>query len=115
MSYDIHITRKNHWADDNDSVITGSEWKELADNDPEIEITGVAEAKTADGKTTIRMEKELLGQWKKSPDDAPIYFVYSDKEGGLLVSDPDKDAINKMKEIAIRLNAKVQGDDGEVY
>jgi hypothetical protein len=61
------------------------------------------------------MEKELLGQWKKSPDSMPIYFVYDGKEGGLLVSDPDKDAISKMKEIAAKLNAKVQGDDGEIY
>lgn len=41
------------------------------------------------------------------------YIQY--KNGNLYTINPNEDYIQKMKEIANKLNAKVQGDDGEEY
>jgi hypothetical protein len=46
-------------------------------------------------------------------DDLEVPFLY--KKGRIVVSRADDEVILKMKEIASDINAKVQGDEGELY
>ncbi len=43
MGYDVHITRKAEWSDD-ESAITLGEWLSVVDADPEMRLDGFAEA-----------------------------------------------------------------------
>jgi hypothetical protein len=117
MSYDIHITRQENWfEEDNTKKISLKEWTELLSNDSEMRLDNFAEATTTNGET-IRIESEGLCVWTKYSgnglDGNFAWFNYS--QGNISVKNPDKEIINKMVDLAVRLNAKVQGDDGEIY
>ncbi len=99
MGYDLHITRKEYHWDENGPAITSEEWLNVVNEDPELSI-----------------------------DDAngPYFTIWSGKcsypdpwfdwdEGNIYTKNPDEPIIAKMLEISKIFNAKVQGDDGEVY
>ena len=96
MGYDLHITRKPEWFDDDGPIITPDEWLTLIDADPEL------------SRTTDTDDDALAGAWK-----GETTFWFSD--GEVRCKNPDRPTICKMVAIAQRLRATVQGDDGEVY
>jgi hypothetical protein len=117
MGYDLHITRQENYYDDNDAYkIQLDEWKELVANDPDMQLDGFADAPLKNSGT-LRLESEGLAVWTKYSGDGMsgnhAWFLYD--EGNIVVKNPDEEIIGKMLEIAERLNAKVQGDDDEVY
>ncbi|NQX48604.1 hypothetical protein HQN87_25050 [Paenibacillus tritici] len=87
MSYDIHITRADHWTESTESPISLDELKVLfsAKNDFEYSNTF-----SISGPIQISINGDFF-IWKVD------------------------DVMDKMKEIAKELNAKVQGDEGELY
>jgi hypothetical protein len=101
MGYDLHITRKEFWHDDEGNNITLAEWLEIVDHDPDL----------------IIYEKNGTGFacWKGAIENALGWIDYSDSSGCLYSKYPDDALIDKMVEIANLLKAKVQGDEGEVY
>ncbi|MBP1989538.1 hypothetical protein [Paenibacillus eucommiae] len=108
MSYDIHITRANHWTESTEIPISLDELKTIfaAKNDFEYSNTF-----SKSGPIQISISGDFF-IWEA--DDAWVPFSYSN--GKLTVSGADEgDVIDKMKEIASELNAKVQGDEGELY
>lgn len=108
MSYDIHITRANHWTASTKSPISLDELKALfsAKNDFEYSNTF-----SISGPIQISINGDFF-IWKV--DEVTVPFRYF--ESKLTVSGTDEgDIIDKMKEIANELNAKVQGNEGELY
>lgn len=93
MAYTIHITKKNHWIDE-EPKITQEEWDTLMTN-------GVLEL----------VDDKKYDAWDAKKDN--LYFSFS--KGNINCHPPDDASIQKIKEIASVIGAKVQGDDGEFY
>ena len=103
MGYDIHITRRVHWSDEGDPAITLDEWRTVVENDPEL--VGLPPTKE---NPLVAM---MLSPHKERK--AARYFRYS--SGEIFVSKPCKAVVLKMLEVARSLNARVIGDEDEVY
>lgn len=95
MGYDIHITRRSDWSDESGRAIAAEEWSRLAGGDPSLH---------------------------HSPESGESFYEYAegdgwfDLAGGCVFSkNPNKATLGKAHELAVKLRAKVQGDDGEVY
>jgi hypothetical protein len=115
MGYDVHITRKAEWFDDEPAITLG-EWLSVVDADPEMRLDGFAEANLPDGQT-LRLESEGLSVWTgysgHNLNGGMAWFSYSD--GNVTVKNPDDEIIGKMCAVAECIYAKVQGDEGEFY
>ena len=75
-----------------------------------------AEALSPSGET-IRIPGEGLVLWLGHPDhtEKDVTWWFDWRSGEISVKNPDEPAISKMREIAQKLGARVQGDDGEYY
>ncbi len=103
MGYDIHITRRAHWSDEGEPEITLGEWRGVVKSDPELE----ALPPTSENPLTVMM----LSPHKER--QAARYFHYC--SGQIFVKKPCKAVLLKMLAIARTLNARVVGDEDEVY
>lgn len=107
MSYDVHVTRRNNWIDKDGKPITEQEWIKYIKSDPEMELRT---EKRSDG-----VHGKAVGIWLRGNEGEGMP-VYWDKRGEVILYEPRDDVqIKKMFAIAEALNAKLQGDDGEVY
>ncbi len=98
MGYDLHITRKEFWADEDGPVIPFEEWANHVEADPDIE-------QDADnGKHDFLYVRHPEGP-------VPLWW----NEGEVYTKSPDKHTVRKLIEIAQSLGARVLGDDGESY
>ena len=120
MGYELHITRKAFWSDQEGETITLDEWIEYVNSDPEMRLDGYAEARVPDG--VLRVESPGLSVWtayaghEKSGHGKNGNMAWFDHfNGNIDVKNPDQEIIRKMYQIARSLHAKVQGDDGECY
>lgn len=97
MSYDVHITRAEYWAENEDAPIPLEEWIATATLDERLDARGgglfVA--------PLIRSDEE----------DAAFHW----DDGDVFAADPDENTLQLMRDLARTLDAKVQGDDGEHY
>lgn len=116
MGYDIYITRKEDWSDEEGAEISLDEWKQYIDADPEMRLDGFAEVELPDGGA-LRVEGEGIAVWTKwsqhEIDGGMAWFNFF--EDHISVKNPDEEVLKKMYQIAQSLHAKVQGDDGEIY
>jgi hypothetical protein len=110
MGYDIHITRKANWFDDGPDI-PDSEWQTYVAGDPEMTMTGAAEA-ALPGSAVLRYENSLLAEWRR-PMGGTVWFDF--RRGRVVVKNPDDETVEKMKQVARALRARVQGDEGEFY
>jgi hypothetical protein len=93
MGYDLHITRREDWFDRGDDI-SADEWLNYVESDTELSID--------------KRNGRYFAIWKE--DDWLDW-----QRGEIFTKNPRKTLVEKMIQIANRLNAKVQGDDGEVY
>jgi hypothetical protein len=116
MGYDVHITRKNNWFERDGATITLEEWNNYVTSDPEMSLEGFAEATTPDG-SVVKLESPGLSLWTaysgQEKNSSMAWFHHF--EDRVSVKNPDEEILIKMYSIASLLNAKVQGDDSEVY
>jgi hypothetical protein len=112
MGYDVHITRKKEWSDEDGPRITESEWQGYVVSDPEMVMTGVAEHTNPQGES-ILIAQPMLTEWRQHSTRSPVWFSYF--EGSLTVKNPDDECLAKMRRVAAKLQARVQGDEGEFY
>lgn len=117
MGYDLHITRKLNWFDEESSTdISLADWIAYVNEDNEMRLDNFADAMTDEGQN-MKVKSEGLSVWtkysKNGIDGNYAWFQYMN--GQIVVKNPDKEIINKMIDIASVLGAKVQGDDGEFY
>ena len=97
--YDLHITRKVHWADSNGPAISLAEWQEYAKHDRQV------------ARDPANSEFDFVVSL--SGESFPIWL--DPKLGELVTKDPSQRAVVKLIDIARALRARVQGDDGELY
>mgnify|MGYP001544618463 CR=1 FL=1 len=116
MGYDVHITRKQHWADETGPRIELDEWLRYVEGDAEMRLDGAAEAGLADGGT-LRVEGPGIAVWVAysghGRDGNMAWFDHF--EDRVTVKNPDREILRKMFAIAQALDARVQGDEGEGY
>lgn len=117
MGYELHITRKENWFDEDLTAdISLEKWIELVNNDPEMRLDHEATATTT-GSEAITVYSIGLSVWTAYPLDGingnRAWFSY--ERGNICVKNPDKEIIQKMLAIAALLGAKVMDDEGEVY
>jgi hypothetical protein len=96
MGYDLHITRKAHWIDQDGPTISPEEWLSLLEADPEL------------SRATDAGDDTFAGAWK---GDTTFWFT----DGEVRCKNPDPPTVRKMVAIARRFGATLQGDDGEQY
>ena len=101
MGYNIYITRRTNHLDSGASI-SREEWIAYIKNDPEL---------TADSETYSGLICPAF--WKGSTAYGETWLDLDN--GCIYTKNPDNATLGKMLEVANRLNAKVQGDDGEVY
>ncbi|MEM6757096.1 MAG: hypothetical protein AAF586_08010 [Planctomycetota bacterium] len=102
MGYDIHITRARDWFeayDNPDVAISAEEWLVYVENDPDLDLAGY--------------NGLYFAIWSGECEYEEPWFDWS--EGVISTKNPDDAILDKAVDIAKQLNAKVQGDDGEVY
>jgi hypothetical protein len=117
VGYNLHITRKEDWSDEDESnEIKLTEWIDYIRSDNEMQLDNQANA-TTDNGDEVTYHNNGLAVWtsysKNGHDENYAWFDLG--SGNVTVKNPDNEIINKMIDIAGRLNAKVQGDDGEIY
>jgi len=112
MGYDLHITRRQKWFAAEGPDITTFEWRAIIEGDPEMRLSAAAEPEIPGGEM-LRYENPNLAEWTGHPDEDVVWFDY--RRGNIVVKDPDEATLVKMQEIASKLEANVQGDDGELY
>ena len=117
MGYNLYITKKENWFEEDDSNnISPTEWKDYLKADSEMRLDNFAEATATNGEY-IRIESEGMSVWTKYSRaglDGNHAWFWPDN-GNIVVKNPDIEIRNKMIDVARQLKAKVQGDDGELY
>jgi len=115
MGYDLHITRRENWYDD-EPDISIEEWLAVVDGDAELRLDGFAEAATPGGDP-IRTEDESLCVWtaySRHGINGNMAWLWHSR-GNIMAKNPDVEIRRKMWAIAEELGARVQGDEGEWY
>ncbi|MDP4268398.1 MAG: hypothetical protein Q8880_13325 [Bacteroidota bacterium] len=113
MSYDLHITKAEKKWESKNNPITVEEWFTIIDSDPELKHIEKTEFKNPQTQKIITIMMENSAAWNHSVLKRDVPFRYA--RGMISVSNPDDIIIEKMKEIAGKLNSKVLGDEGEEY
>lgn len=99
MGYEVHITRADDWASNEDCAIGPSEWLDLVEQDQSLRLAGY--------------NGPFFALWDGDPDEPESWLDLVD--GNITAKNPGEPLLQKMLEIAKRLDARVQGDDGELY
>ena len=99
MGVELHITRAEHWAENNEQYISSKEWTDLVELDPELEI--------------LSDNREFCAKWKGESEYEEPWLEWF--QGNISTKWPDTALYNKMLEIAKVLNAHVQDDEGTNY
>ncbi len=99
LGYDIYITRAEDWANNESLQITIDEWLALVQSDAELIPV------TENGQGFV--------VWRGTTKYPETWFDWL--AGNIVTKNPDRATMHKMLEIASRLGAKIQGDDGELY
>jgi hypothetical protein len=116
MGYTIAIFRQDDWDNpEEESNISFEEWSNYIDTDEELERP--AESSLTDDNREHYLQNPGYCEWNnhssyKEPFARP-WFEYS--QGEIVSKYVDDESLLKMIEIADRLNAKVRGQDGEIY
>jgi hypothetical protein len=100
MGWEVHATRATHWADSSEAPITTEEWLRIVAADPELNIDD--------------QNGPYLAVWS-GPCSYPEGSWFDWNNGQIHTKNPDRAILSKLLEIASKLEAVVQGDDGEIY
>jgi len=111
--YDLHITRAAEWALSSKHPISELEWKAAVASDGQLQMDTTATAENPKAHEVIQVLNPLMASWVDPRSKEKHYFYYF--RGEITVKNPSKSAIAKMKAVAKKLSARVQGDDGEWY
>ncbi|MEU1622670.1 hypothetical protein ABZ479_35910 [Streptomyces sp. NPDC005722] len=107
MGYDLHITRRDDWWDDEGPEIGRQEWEAAVAADPDLVMQPVPDGWAADAFSSASMTT------RPEREDATEMLHWD--EGLASAKHPSDVLIAKMCDLAGHLGAKVQGDDGEHY
>jgi hypothetical protein len=100
MGWEVHMTRADDWSNSDQRPITPEEWLAVVHSDPELRID------EANGP--------YFAVWS-GPCSYPDGAWFDWAEGCVSTKNPDRAILGKLLQLAAKLGAVVQGDDGEVY
>ncbi|WP_156374671.1 hypothetical protein [Pseudorhodoferax sp. Leaf274] len=98
MGYDIHLTRREHWFDENEPEISLQQWLEYVATDSEIQ----PDPENPDPENFVVTL------------DGVVWPLWWDR-GEVTTKNPHERVIIKLVKVAQVLKARVLGDDDEIY
>jgi hypothetical protein len=113
MGYDLHITKASEWSGSSRHPITEEQWKAVVIADGELKMDTIATAENPKTQEVIQVGNRFMASWVDPTTKEKHYFYYS--RGKVSVKNPTDSTIKKLKTMATKLGARVQGDDGEWY
>ncbi|PWV97895.1 hypothetical protein DFQ01_12082 [Paenibacillus cellulosilyticus] len=114
MGYDVHITKIKPWFRSMSSPITEIEWRTIVSHDTNIHF--VNELEKSFDSSKLHYYNNGIAVLSYTEDEGKTTQTYLDfRDGRIVVKYPDAKVIQKMKQIALLLNAYVIGDEGEEY
>ncbi|KAB8048646.1 hypothetical protein GCN78_18040 [Janthinobacterium rivuli] len=113
MGYDLHITKAGEWSQSSQTPISEVEWKSAVAADGLLKMDTTATAANPQTREIIQVSNPLMAAWIDPKTNDKHYFYYH--RGEISVKNPSENAIKKMKELAVKLDAQVLGDEGEQY
>lgn len=115
MGYDVHITRRADWWEEEGHRISTDEWSAVVASDSDLGTVQVARASPWGDDAVLEYRTPWLAQMVTHPE-AHTYGAWLNwRDGRIVVKNPDGPMLAKMVQIALKLGARVQGDDGEYY
>lgn len=116
MSYEIRVFRQSNWEDiDEESNISLEEWINYVRSDKDLALASeygpFAEKPKGSAEQTPGYTY-LISYPHFSIDCRPGLWY---KEGAISIENPDDFIITKLISIASSLNARVMGEEGEIY
>lgn len=109
MSYDLHITKRERWFDKGNDI-ADIEWHHILSNHPDLIPVDSIETTLEGERIFLHYKNSKIAKWQGRET---YWFFFSD--GEISIANPDDDAIQKTKSVALSIKAKVLGDDGEEY
>ena len=106
MGYDLHITRRENWFDEEGPLITAAEFEIAVDNDPDLALVPVP-----DGWLGARDPVAQLAADAVPLQESGLCW----RAGRISSKNPSDLVVEAMCRLAKALDARVQGDDGEFY
>ncbi|WP_332851981.1 hypothetical protein [Duganella sp. S19_KUP01_CR8] len=113
MGYDLHITKATEWPQSSQKPISELEWKNAVAADGLLKMDTTAVAINPQTHEIIQVSNPLMASWVDPKTNEKYYFYY--RRGEISVKNPSDSVIKKMKELASKFDAKVLGDEGEIY
>ena len=116
MGYELHIVRLYNYDDvDEESNISLEEWLAYVARDEELELTNGYTIKIPGFGNSSQYVPGYCN-WLGYPKSDAGYLPWFDWGCGCVsTKNADKYTVKKMLQIAVLLNARVRGDDGEYY
>jgi hypothetical protein len=122
MGYNLHISRRDEWYTPVPNDITYAEWKRLANADPDFEVCGHASWRVdvflrEEGKPEPEPQEDVIETYDcYGLKTSESYASFGYHDGRVVVRVPhDAVTARKIMEVAGKLHAVVQGDEGEYY
>ena len=107
LSYDLHVVRTSSWLDAEDDPILKADVDALVEADDELEWSTEDWVDLTEGRKQ-KPTRYFMILWRGHP-----CFLWCRNQ--ITCSRPTEEQTGKLVEIAERLDAHVEGDDGECY
>jgi hypothetical protein len=109
VGYDLYITRARHTWECTTNPIPRTEWGRVVDADASLRRSSEDWfARRIKGGAVERINAVI---WIEHPDQVAFWFV----DGAISTKNPDPATIEKMIDLADKLNARVIGEGNEEY
>lgn len=112
MGYNLYITRKDEWFDEHGEEIELEEWIAIVEADPQLEMRDEAVADLGNGKHLTAYDP-TMAVWLDDAGEVQMWFHLF--EGNIIGKNPRPPALAKMHGLSEALNARLIGDEGEIY
>ena len=112
MSYNIYITRKENWNDEDGPFIALSDWLAYLSIDPSLQRDAQFDSGRSNG-VVDEPTQVIWTEWPGQEDGKQMRFHLDD--GNIVASDADVATRQKLFVMADVLEAKLQGAKGETY
>jgi hypothetical protein len=112
MGYDVHITRKKNWCDQDGPEIPLAEWTSIERSDQGMRLDGYAETRLENGRI-LRTENEGLAVWTEYSRQGEVGNLawFDFRSGNVVVKNPDSEILQKMWSLA-QLSEVLRGKKG---
>jgi hypothetical protein len=96
VGYDIHITKAREWTESEKNPVPIEKWLAMVRSSGDLEL-----------------REDRHGAWTGHPEQHDVWFLFD--RGEITAKNPDEPTLARAIALAAALDARVVGDDGEVY